>query len=128
MRKQLTQKALNVLKIAEKTSQELKHSYVGTEHILVGLLQEDGGVAGQALMNQGVEVKKLLDLIGDLIAPSEQTGLQEPEGLTPRAQNILEKSETQAERFRSERIGTEHILLAILHEGDSVATVSYTHL
>ncbi|MBU9739182.1 ATP-dependent Clp protease ATP-binding subunit [Diplocloster agilis] len=128
MRKQLTQKALNVLKIAEKTSQELKHSYVGTEHILVGLLQEDGGVAGQALMNQGVEVKKLLDLIGDLIAPSEQTGLLEPEGLTPRAQNILEKSETQAERFRSERIGTEHILLAILHEGDSVATRLLTTL
>ena len=64
----------------------------------------------------------------DVYKRQEQTRLQEPEGLTPRAQNILEKSETQAERFRSERIGTEHILLAILHEGDSVATRLLTTL
>ncbi|OYP08741.1 hypothetical protein CG709_09545, partial [Lachnotalea glycerini] len=81
-----TQKAANALDIAKKTARQLKHSYIGTEHILVGLLKERTGVAANVLYNSNVEEKALLDLIEQLIAPAQDnTSVLEKEGYTPRA-------------------------------------------
>jgi ATP-dependent Clp protease ATP-binding subunit ClpC len=121
MQADYTQKAANALGLARKTAKQLKHSYVGTEHILVGLLKEGTGVAAQVLYNSNVDENALLDLIEQLIAPStDKTLVLEKEGFTPRAKKILENSQKEAKRFNSDRIGTEHILIAIIKETDSV--------
>lgn len=121
MQKNYTQKAANALDIAKKTAKQLKHGYIGTEHILVGLLKEGTGVAAQVLYNSNIEVDALLDLIEQLIAPSaDNTITLEREGYTPRTIKILENSEKEAKRFHSDKIGTEHILIAIIKESDSV--------
>lgn len=118
---EFTAKAKNALVLAEKVSKTLKQNYIGTEHILVGLLKEKTGVAATVLIDNGVEEKKLLELIKDLVAPSSPVALAEREGYSPRAKKILEDSEKAAERFQSKAIGTEHILVAIMKESDNVA-------
>ncbi|MFA9379087.1 MAG: ATP-dependent Clp protease ATP-binding subunit [Lachnotalea sp.] len=129
MQNNYTQKATNALNIAKKTAKQLKHSYIGTEHLLVGLLKEGTGVAAQVLYNSNVEEKALLNLIEQLIAPSGQSTLTiDKEGYTPRAKKILEDSEKEAKRFNSELIGTEHILIAIIKETDSVGARLLTTL
>ncbi|PXV89027.1 ATP-dependent Clp protease ATP-binding subunit ClpC [Lachnotalea glycerini] len=116
-----TQKAANALDIAKKTARQLKHSYIGTEHILVGLLKERTGVAANVLYNSNVEEKALLDLIEQLIAPAQDnTSVLEKEGYTPRALKILENSKKEARRFKSEQIGTEHLLIAVIKETDCI--------
>lgn len=122
MQDKYTQKAKNALDLAKKTAKQLKHGYIGTEHILVGLLKESTGVAAQVLYNSNIEEDALLDLIEQLIAPSaDNTVTLEKEGYTPRAIKVLENSEKEARRFRSDKVGTEHILIAIVKETDSVA-------
>lgn len=129
MQNKYTQKAAAALDIAKKTAKQLKHGYIGTEHILVGLLKESTGVAAQVLYNSNIEEDALLDLIEQLIAPSaDNTITLEKEGYTPRAIKILENSEKEAKRFRSDRVGTEHILIAIVKETDSVGARLLTTL
>lgn len=121
MQKQYTQKAEKALDIAAKLSKKLQHGYVGTEHILAGLIQEKTGVAAQVLKDNHVEEEKLLELIQELIAPGEGIALLDPEGYSPRTLKVLETAEKEAERFHSEKIGTEHLLLAILKENESAS-------
>ena len=129
MQDKYTQKAGNALDLAKRTAKQLKHGYIGTEHILVGLLKESTGVAAQVLYNSNIEEDSLLDLIEQLIAPSvDNTVILEKEGYTPRAIKVLENSEKEAKRFRSEKVGTEHILIAIVKETDSVAARLLTTL
>lgn len=129
MRDKYTQKAKNALDIAKRTAKQLKHGYIGTEHILVGLLKESTGVAAQVLYNSNIEEDALLDLIEQLIAPSaDNTVTLEKEGYTPRAIKVLENSEKEAKRFRTEKVGTEHVLIAIVKETDSVAARLLTTL
>lgn len=121
MQEKYTLKAAKALSIAKKTAKQLTHSYIGTEHLLVGLLKEGTGVAAQVLYNSNVDENALLDLIEQLIAPSsDNTLLIDKEGYTPRAKKILEDSEKEAKRFNSNLIGTEHILIAIIKETDCV--------
>ncbi len=121
MKENYTKKAAQALSLAKKTAKQLKHSYIGTEHLLVGLLKEGTGVAAEVLYNSNVDENALLDLIDQLIAPSgEITVTIDKEGYTPRAIKILEDSEKEARRFNSDLIGTEHILIAIIKETDSV--------
>ena len=121
MQPQFTDKAKAALMLAERAARSLRQSYVGSEHILLGLLRENTGVAATVLLNNGVDVMQLKEMIKDLIAPESSILIAERDGYSPRAQRILEEAHRQAERFRSDRTGTEHILLALLKEGENVA-------
>lgn len=116
-----TAKAKKAIDIASRMSKSLHHNYIGTEHILLGLLKENTGVAAQILRENGVELDKVLNLIEELIAPTQTVVLQEPEGYSPRAVRVLEGAAKEAIRFHSEKIGTEHILLAMVKETECVA-------
>ena len=122
MRKPYTAKAQKALDLAGKTSKNLQHNYIGTEHILLGLIKEGTGVAAQILMDNGVEGDQLLQLIKDLIAPSSGVAVEERDGYTPKTSMILDMAAAEADRFRSEHIGTEHMLLAIIKSVDCAAS------
>ncbi len=111
-----TEKAKRVLKEAQKASGQLGQNYVGTEHILIGLLREKSCAASQLLTERKAEEQTLLKLIRELISPEQGIGLKEPPGFTPRARRVLEEAEREADRFREERTGTEHILIAMLKD------------
>ena len=121
MQPQFTDKANSALQLAQKAAKSLRQSYVGTEHILLGLLKENTGVAATVLMNNGLSEQNLKELIKELIAPESTVMLAERDGYSPRAERVLEEAHRQAERFHSEKTGTEHILLALLKESESVA-------
>ena len=121
MQPQFTDKAKAALMLAERAARSLRQSYVGSEHILLGLLRENTGVAATVLLNNGVDVVQLKEMIKDLIAPDSSILIAERDGYSPRAQSILDEAHRQAERFRSDKTGTEHILLALLKEGENVA-------
>ena len=117
-----TKKAANALKLAAKAARRRGHSYIGSEHLLLGLLEEQEGTAAQVLMGAGVEEEKLEGLIDQLIAPEGGVGLASREGYTPRASLILENSVREAELFHMEEAGTEHILITIIKDPECVAT------
>ena len=121
MQPQFTDKAKAALMLAERAARSLRQSYVGSEHILLGLLRENTGVAATVLQNNGVDVVQLKEMIKDLIAPESSVLIAERDGYSPRAQSILDEAHRQAERFHSDKTGTEHILLALLKEGENVA-------
>lgn len=121
MQGQFTDKAKTALVLAAKAAERLHQTYIGTEHILVGLAQEHTGVAAQVLLENGVDPKEIMEVIQDLIAPDTGLLTQEKNGYSPRALSILEESHTLAARFHSALTGTEHILMAIIKEEDNVA-------
>ena len=116
-----TAKAKKAIDIATRISKSLHHSYIGTEHILLGLLKEGTGVASQVLADNGVEYDKVLELIEELIAPGNVVAVLE-DGLSPRAAHVLGVSKAEAARFHSEKIGTEHLLIAMIKETECVAS------
>ncbi|MBP5668792.1 MAG: ATP-dependent Clp protease ATP-binding subunit [Lachnospiraceae bacterium] len=116
-----TEKARDALGHASKCAASLNQGYVGTEHILAGLLKEGTGVAAKVLTENGVDLDKLLDMIRELIAFENGAPVREREGYSPRAQRILEEAIAQAKRFGQKEAGTEHLLLAIIKEGENVA-------
>ncbi|MCI8876736.1 MAG: ATP-dependent Clp protease ATP-binding subunit [Lachnospiraceae bacterium] len=120
--KAYTNKAKKALRLAEKASKSLQHNYVGTEHILLGLLKEGTGVAARVLVDNRVDPEQLLDLIENLIAPAGRAALEERDGYTPRARQILENAGREADRFSSREIGTEHLLVAIIKESECAAS------
>ena len=121
MQKKYTPQAERVLELAAKLSKKLRHNYIGTEHILAGLIQEGAGVASQVLADSHMDGKKLLELIEELVAPGERAALMEADGYTPRAQRALDVAEKEAEHFGSAEVGTEHLLLALLKENESAS-------
>ncbi len=121
MQPQFTAKARTALFLAEKMAKKLKQGYVGTEHILVGLMQEKTGVAARVLYDNGVDEMKVIDMIQDLISLDGQIGLRDREVYSPRAAKVLEEAHRQADRFGEKYTGTEHILMAIIKEGENVA-------
>lgn len=121
MQSQFTSKAKAALLLAEKAARNMRQGYVGTEHILLGLLREQTGVAARVLMENNVDESQVLEMIRDLIAPEVGITLKERDGYSPRAVKVLEEAHKQAERFGAEFTGTEHILLALIKEGENVA-------
>ena len=121
MQSQFTDKAQSALSYAGRCARSLKQGYVGTEHILVGLLKEEGGVACKVLADNNVETDKVLEMIKELIAFENGVAVSEREGYSPRAEKILEEAHRQAERFGQKKTGTEHLLLALIKEGENVA-------
>lgn len=120
--KSYTKKAKKALDIANRISKSMNYNYVGTEHLLVGLLKEGSGVAAEVLSSNGVELDKLIQMIKELISPGEDVLVADRDGMSPRTQMVVNRAEEEAERFDSEEIGTEHLLLALLTEGDCVAS------
>ena len=121
MQSQFTGKAKAALMLAEKAARSMRQGYVGTEHILLGLLREQTGVAARVLLENNVDEAQVLEMIRDLIAPEVGISLKERDGYSPRAVKVLEEAHKQAERFGAEITGTEHILLALIKEGENVA-------
>ncbi|MCI7242314.1 MAG: ATP-dependent Clp protease ATP-binding subunit [Lachnobacterium sp.] len=106
---------------ANRLSKSMNCNYVGSEHILAGLLKEGTGVAAEVLAANNIEFNNLLQLIQDLVSAGEEIEVLDRDGYTPRTQAILDRASETAERFGCEEIGTEHLLLAIMKEGDCAA-------
>lgn len=117
-----TEQANDVLRIAKNIAKELDHPYVGTEHLLLGLRKVYTGVAGQVLAISGVNEEKILKVVDELVSPVGSVALAHNPDISPRLAYILDESKAEALRFQSDKIGTEHMLLALLHETDCVAT------
>ena len=116
-----TDKAKKAVSYANRLSKSMQCNYVGTEYILAGLLREGSGVAAEVLAANNIELDKLLELINELVAPGEEIAVLDRDGETPRTQAVLERAEEIAERFDCDEIGTEHLLLSMIKEGDCAA-------
>ena len=121
MQSEFTDKARTALVCAQRCARQLKQGYVGTEHILAGLIKEQTGVAARVLEANGVTLDAVMDLIQNLIAFENGVAVKEREGYTPRARKVLEEAHRQAKRFDQKATGTEHILMALIKEGENVA-------
>ena len=116
-----TNRAEKAISFAQVIAAELGHNYVGTEHLLAGLLREGNGLAYRILMEQGITEEKVVNLIVELIG--KKTPLNDvPAGYTPRTKRVFEISFVEAKKLNNNYIGTEHLLLGIMKEGDSVAS------
>ena len=115
-----TKSSENVLNIANDLAQDMGHNYLGTEHILYGLVIESSGVASKVLENQGVTSELVLERIENLIGSCDEP-ISQILGFTPRSKRILENAFSEAKKLGSDFIGTEHILIGIMKEGDSIA-------
>jgi ATP-dependent Clp protease ATP-binding subunit ClpC len=120
MREQYTEYANRALNQAKKRANEYGTGYVGSEHLLLGLLMEPDGAAGMVLREMGVDLKKLLELVDKLIVPEGE--LKDAGGYTPRASQILENSVREASALQMKQAGTEHILMAMIKDAECVAT------
>ena len=121
MNSRFTDKAQAAIGKARAAAASLQHGYVGTEHLLIGLLQEKESVASMCLEANGVEEEKLISLVSQLITPASSISTWEIGRYSSRARYVLENSVREADRFQSQQIGTEHILIAILKDTDCVA-------
>lgn len=121
MQSRFTKQAQEALSHAADTAAMLGHGYIGSEHLLLGLIQTEGSLASTILINNEVTDERVTNLVYQLIAPDSQISVKEPTGYTPRVRRILENASKEAVRFKSELIGTEHILISILKESESVA-------
>ena len=119
MGKLYTEQAERVLYIAQQEAEKKSHGYIGSEHLLVALLREEC-IAKEVLQESGLQAEKLDELIAQLITPQRADRRKKLQN-TPRLSRILEQAETEAGRYGSEKIGTEHLLLAILQEPDCIA-------
>lgn len=117
-----TKQAEDAIRYAGKTAREMRHPYIGTEHLLLGLRQEYTGVAGQVLAQNGVEEEKILHLMDELIAPAGDMLDGKKPKESPRLGDILENSAKEAHRLHTSTVGTEHILLSMIRDVDCVAT------
>ncbi len=115
-----SERARRVLTFAQEEAQHFNHSYIGTEHILLGLVREDEGVAAKVLMNLGVGLSKVRSAVEFIIERSEKPSTGEI-GLTPRAKRVIELAIDEARSLGHNYIGTEHLLLGLLREGEGIA-------
>jgi ATP-dependent Clp protease ATP-binding subunit ClpC len=114
-----TQRARRVLSLAHQEAERLRHSYIGTEHLLLGLILEEGGVAGRVLRELGLEASRIREVITRISGPGKSSG--ETLELTPGTQQVLEKAIEEAQHLGNHNIGTEHILLGLVSHGEGIA-------
>ena len=117
---QFTPRAQNALRLAQEAAEELGHSYVGSEHLLLGLLREEAGAAHRCLTEQAVTQEGARDAVVRIIGAG-LPGLAPPQGLTPRAKRVIENAVGESSRTGSGYVGTEHLLLGILREEGTMA-------
>ena len=120
MFERFTDRARNVVVLAQEEARLLNHNYIGTEHLLLGLIRESEGIAAKALVSLGVELDAVREQVEEIVG----RGAREPSGhipFTPRAKKVLELSLREALQLGHNYIGTEHILLGMIREGEGVA-------
>ena len=115
-----SERARRVLSLAQEEAQRFNHNYIGTEHILLGLVRETEGVAARVLANLGVDLNKVRSAVEFIIGRGERPSQGEI-GLTPRAKKVVELAVDEARRMNHTYIGTEHLLIGLLREGEGVA-------
>ena len=115
-----TSRAKKAIEVAQDEAISLGHNYIGTEHVLYGLVKEGAGVASRVLQNQGVTAKDIEAKIVEMIGKEVITGT-DTLGFTPRTKRVIENSFIEARKLGYDYIGTEHLLMGILREGDSIA-------
>ncbi len=115
-----TQRARRVLSLAQEEAERLQHNYIGTEHLLLGLIREEGGVAGRVLRDLGLEQRRVEELVERLTRASMRTGSTQPE-LSPGTKRVLELAVDEARRMGHHYIGTEHLLLGLMRQTEGVA-------
>ena len=121
-----TNKAKKVIEIANDISVKLGHNYIGTEHILYGLVKEGEGVGAKVLINKGITAENVEKKIEEILGKGKE--IKESLGFTPRSKKVLENAFLEARKIGYNFIGTEHLLLAIIKEGDSIAVKIITEL
>jgi ATP-dependent Clp protease ATP-binding subunit ClpC len=114
-----TERARKVLSLAQEEAQRLYHNYIGTEHLLLGLVREREGVAGKVLTSFGVDLEKVRKAVEHIIGRGDRKVFGEI-GLTPRAKKVIELAVDEAQRLNHNYIGTEHLLLGLLREGEGI--------
>jgi len=115
-----TERARRVLSLAQEEARRFQHNYIGTEHLLLGLVREGEGVAAKVLNNLGVELEKVREAVEFIIGRGDRIVLGEV-GLTPRAKKVIELAVDEARRLNHHYIGTEHLLLGLVREGSGIA-------
>ena len=115
-----TERARKVLSLSQEEAQRFQHNYIGTEHLLLGLVREGEGVAAVVLSNLGVELNRVQDTVEAIIGRGDRIVLGEI-GLTPRAKKVIELAVDEARRLKHHYIGTEHLLLGLVREGEGIA-------
>jgi len=115
-----TERARKVLTLAQEEARRFNHNYIGTEHLLLGLVREGDGVAARVLMSMGVQLPKVRSAVEFIIGRGESTVVGEI-GLTPRAKKVIELAVDEARRLNHHYIGTEHLLLGLVREGEGIA-------
>jgi len=114
-----TERARKVLHLAQEEAQRLHHNYIGTEHLLLGLVREGEGIAAKVLTSFGVDLDQVRKAVEDIIGRGDRIVLGEI-GLTPRAKKVIEFAFDEAKRLNHHYIGTEHLLLGLLREGEGI--------
>jgi len=115
-----TERARKTLQLAQEEAQRFNHNYIGTEHILLGLVREGDGVAARVLNNLGIELTKVRSAVEFIIGRGDRMVMGEI-GLTPRAKRVIELAVDEARRLNHHYIGTEHLLLGLVREGEGIA-------
>ena len=114
-----TQRARKVLQFAQEEAQRLQHNYIGTEHLLLGLVREGEGLAAKVLISLGVELESVRKAVEDIIGRGDHPVYGEV-GLTPRAKKVVELAVDEARCLNHHYIGTEHLLLGLIREGEGI--------
>jgi ATP-dependent Clp protease ATP-binding subunit ClpC len=120
MLERFTDRARRVVKLAEEEARRLDHNYIGTEHLLLGLIREGEGVAAKALGSLGISLDAVRQQVEEIIGRGQQAPF-DVIPFTPRSKKVLELSLRESQQLGHNYIGTEHILLGLIREGDGVA-------
>src|SRR4051794_13136855 len=128
MYERFTDRARKVMQVANQEAQRLNHEYIGTEHILLGLVKEGSGVAANVLKNLDIDLRKIRLEVEKLVLASLEVGTPGKLPQTPRAKKVIEYSIEEARNLNHNYVGTEHILLGLLREGEGVAALVLTNL
>jgi ATP-dependent Clp protease ATP-binding subunit ClpC len=115
-----TERARRVLSYAQEEAQRFQHNYISTEHLLLGLIREDQAIAARVLTNLGVELKKIRSAVEFLLDREGRLVLNEI-NLTPCVKKVVELAADEAHRLHHPYIGTEHLLLGLVREGEGIA-------
>ena len=116
-----TERARKAISLSQEEAQRLQHNYIGTEHLLLGLVREGQGVGVKVLSDLGVELDKVRSAVEFIINRGTKGVVSSEIGLTPRAKKVIELAVDEARRLNHHYIGTEHILLGLVREGEGIA-------
>ena len=117
-----TERARRVLGLAQEEAQRFNHNYIGTEHILIGLVREGEGIGARVLADMGVDLNRVRDTVEFIIGRGDRVNAGDtPPSLTPRAKKVLEFAMDEARRLGHHYVGTEHLLLGLVREREGIA-------